>query len=78
MAKRNITAELQAYFKGNIDNRIQTLKDEITALKALKVKMFGKSPTEAKSKPKRKLSAAHKKALMEGKARALAAKRGKE
>ena len=74
MAKRNITAELKAYFVGNINSRIETLKEEITALKALRTRMFGKETPAGK--PKRKLSAAHKKALDDGRKKALAAKNG--
>ena len=77
MAKKKIEAELTAYFKANIDNRIRALKDEISGLKAVRVKMFGKHEAPAgKPKPKRKLSAAHKKALDDGRKKALAAKNG--
>lgn len=77
---KSIETELREYFVGNINSRIDKLQEEIAALKRFKAKMLGRVPTAdkpVKEKPKRKLSAAHKKALMEGKARALAAKKGK-
>lgn len=78
MGKLKIEAELTAYFKANIDNRIKALKEEITALKAVRVKMFGKHDVSLSkpTKPKRKLSASHKKALNDGRKKALAAKNG--
>jgi len=77
MAKRNVTAEVTAYFKENIDSRIATLKEEIVALKAVRHRMFPghphtptkkKSTRKKKTTPKRKLSPAHKQALAKGRA----------
>lgn len=62
MAKRNIEAELKAYFIHNINTRIVDLKEEITALRAFRTKMFGKTFNgEAKTKtPKKKIFWAHR------------------